>query len=81
MVLLKAVHPSLGRPQYFVNGTFGYYEEVDSLPPVLALQVLESIYEGQPYLYIAAGSGNPAGYMYLDWAIATFGVPYVVTVP
>jgi len=33
-----------------------------------------------PYLFISAGSGGGSGFMYLDWVIVTYGVPYVVSV-
>jgi hypothetical protein len=34
--------------------------------------------ENQPYLFVSAGSGAGAGFIYLDWIIVTYGVPYVV---
>jgi len=37
-------------------------------------------YMGTPYLFISAGSGGGSGYMYLDWVIVTYGVPYVASV-
>jgi len=36
--------------------------------------------ENQPYLFVSAGSGAGAGFMYLDWIIVTYGVPYVVNI-
>jgi hypothetical protein len=39
-----------------------------------------NVYEGTPYLFISAGSGGGSGYMYLDWVIVTYGVPYVASV-
>jgi len=39
-----------------------------------------SVYARIPYLFISAGSGGGAGFMYLDWVIVTYGVPYVVSV-
>ncbi|BDC17551.1 hypothetical protein [Acidianus sp. HS-5] len=38
-------------------------------------------YEGEPYLYISAGSGLGNGYLGITWIIATFGVPYEINVP
>ena len=35
---------------------------------------------GNPYLFISAGSGGGSGFMYLDWVIVTYGVPYVAIV-
>jgi len=35
---------------------------------------------GTPYLFVSAGSGVKLGFMYLDWVIVTYGVPYVVSV-
>jgi len=39
-----------------------------------------SVYTGTPYLFVSAGSGAGPGFMYLDWIIVTYGVPYVVSV-
>ena len=36
-------------------------------------------YLGTPYLFVSAGSGGGAGFMYLDWVIVTYGVPYVIS--
>jgi len=35
---------------------------------------------GIPYLFVSAGSGGGSGFMYLNWIIVTYGVPYVVSV-
>jgi len=71
----------------FVPGTFGYGEEYNSQGSSLGnsitidyLQDNASVYSGPPYLFISAGSGGGSGYMYLDWVIVTYGVPYVVSV-
>ncbi len=45
------------------------------------LQDDASVYAGTPYLFISAGSGGGPGFMYLDWIIVTYGVPYVISVP
>jgi len=40
---------------------------------------VNSYASGNPYLFISAGSGGGSGYMYLDWVMVTYGVPYVVS--
>jgi hypothetical protein len=69
----------------FVPGTFGYKEEYNNLQSnqfftINALQDNAIVYDGTPYLFISAGSGGGSGYMYLDWVIVTYGVPYVVSI-
>ena len=70
----------------FVPGTFGYNEQYnDQSNPsnsitIDYLQDNESVYNENPYLFISAGSGGGSGYMYLDWVIVTYGVPYVVSI-
>jgi hypothetical protein len=67
----------------FVPGTFGYEEEYSSYSQSLTINYLQddaSVYVGTPYLFISAGSGGGSGFMYLDWVIVTYGVPYVMTV-
>ena len=70
----------------FVPGTFGYDEEYnDQSNPSNSITINylkddASVYGGNPYLFISAGSGGGSGYMYLDWVIVTYGVPYVVSV-
>jgi hypothetical protein len=70
----------------FVPGTFGYAEQyIDNNNPsnsitINFLQDDANYYDGNPYLFISAGSGGGSGYMYLDWIIVTYGVPYVVSV-
>jgi hypothetical protein len=69
----------------FVLGTFGYNEEYNnpSQPQPFYINYLQddaNYYDVNPYLFISAGSGGGSGYMYLDWAIVTYGVPYVVNV-
>ncbi len=63
-------------PSLFINGTFGYTEQYKSYSAINYLIEDSSNYQSQPYLYVSAGSGGGSGYMYLDWVIATFGVPY-----
>jgi len=38
------------------------------------------VYFETPYLFISAGSGWEPGFMYLDWVIVTYGVPYVESI-
>jgi hypothetical protein len=69
----------------FVPGTFGSCEEYNGLSQsqsfvIHHLKDIISVYNRNPYLFISAGSGGGAGFMYLDWVIVTYGVPYVVSV-
>jgi len=70
----------------FIPGTFGYNEQYnDQSNPsntitIGPLQDDENVYVGTPYLFISAGSGGGSGFMYLDWIIVTYGVPYVINV-
>ncbi len=68
----------------FITGTFGYDEVYNSQSNNITIDYLqddESVYDvGTPYLFISAGSGGGSGFMYLDWIIVTYGVPYVVSV-
>jgi len=67
----------------FVPGTFGYDEEYNSLSQSFYINYLQddaNAYAGTPYLFISAGSGGGSGFMYLNWVIVTYGVPYVVSV-
>jgi hypothetical protein len=69
----------------FVPGTFGFKEEYNMLsqsPPFIIhpLQDDASVYVGTPYLFVSTGSGGGSGFMYLNWVIVTYGVPYVISV-
>jgi hypothetical protein len=71
----------------FIPGTFGSREQYNSLSQsqpsfiIHHLQDDDSVYDsGNPYLFISAGSGGGSGFMYLDWVIVTYGVPYVASV-
>ena len=67
----------------FIPGTFGYGEEYNTNSQSFYINYLQddaNFYDGNPYLFISAGSGGGSGYMYLDWVIVTYGVPYVVSV-
>jgi len=70
---------------FFVPGTFGFKEEYNMLSQsspfiIQPLQDDTSMYTEIPYLFVSAGSGVGSGFMYLDWIIVTYGVPYVVNV-
>ena len=71
----------------FVPGTFGYAEgysgsldNSQSAVTIHYLQDIASVYSGTPYLFVSAGSGGGPGFMYLDWIIVTYGVPYIVSI-
>ncbi len=71
----------------FVPGTFGYYEgytgSISNSQSTITIDKLKNdlkVYFGTPYLFISAGSGGGPGFMYLNWIIVTYGVPYVVSV-
>jgi len=67
----------------FVPGTFGYEEEYNKIGERFFINSLtDSInnYIGMPYLFVSAGSGGGSGFMYLDWIIVTYGVPYVISI-
>ena len=72
----------------FIPGTFGYYEgytpdSLNNLGSQITVNYLQddaSIYVGTPYLFISTGSGRDPGFMYLDWVIVTYGVPYVISI-
>jgi hypothetical protein len=66
----------------FIPGTFGYDEEYNKIGERFFIKYLtDSInnYIGIPYLFVSAGSGGGSGFMYLDWIIVTYGVPYVIS--
>jgi hypothetical protein len=70
----------------FINGTFGYLERYSSRGNSQSNIIIKELkdelseYYGQPYLFISTGSGGGSGFMYLNWIIVTYGVPYVVSV-
>jgi len=66
-----------------VLGTFGSEEYYSSPLQSLTINYLQdnaSIYSGTPYLFVSTGSGGGSGFMYLDWIIVTYGVPYVLSI-
>ena len=83
---LNKYYPFSPTPPYindnFINGTFGYHEEYNIREIFKVEKLANNInnYIGIPYLFISAGSGGGAGFMYLNWIIVTYGVPYVVSV-
>jgi len=69
----------------FIPGTFGYQEEYNNRNNGETFRVgylINSInnYFGAPYLFVSTGSGGGSGFMYLDWIIVTYGVPYVLSI-
>jgi hypothetical protein len=67
----------------FIPGTFGYKEIYNTLSQPFYINYLQddmSVYVGTPYLFVSAGSGGGSGFMYLNWIIVTYGVPYIVNV-
>jgi hypothetical protein len=69
----------------FIPGTFGYDEQYNNLQSgtyftINSLQDDASMYSETPYLFVSAGSGGGSGFMYLDWIIVTYGVPYVLNI-
>ena len=70
----------------FVPGTFGYGEQYidnSNSSNSITINYLQDdaiVYVGIPFLFISAGSGGGSGFMYLDWVIVTYGVPYVISV-
>ena len=70
----------------FMLGTFGYDEQYNDLQSGTFFTInylqddLNDYTSGTPYLFISAGSGGGSGFMYLDWVIVTYGVPYIVSV-
>jgi len=67
----------------FVPGTFGYAEEYNNNGERFFINYLtdnRDNYMGTPHLFISAGSGGGSGFMYLNWIIVTYGVPYIVSV-
>ena len=67
----------------FVPGTFGYEETYNTLSQPFYINYLQddaSVYVGTPYLFVSTGSGGGSGFMYLDWVIVTYGVPYIISI-
>jgi len=66
----------------FVLGTFGSFEEYNNIGERFRVKYLAdnlNNYVGIPYLFISTGSGGGSGFMYLNWIIATYGVPYIIS--
>ena len=71
----------------FIPGTFGFQEEyIGSISNQQSNIIIDKLkndlnaYLGTPYLFVSAGSGGGSGFMYLDWVIVTYGVPYVISI-
>jgi hypothetical protein len=71
----------------FIPGTFGYNEEytgsIGNLQSNIIIDKLKdnlNAYFGTPYLFVSTGSGSGPGFMYLNWIVVTYGVPFVLSV-
>jgi len=66
----------------FVPGTFGSFEEYNNGERFRVRHLVDNLnnYVGIPYLFISTGSGGGSGFMYLNWIIATYGVPCIISV-
>ncbi|MFP3132229.1 MAG: hypothetical protein RXQ77_02725 [Candidatus Nanopusillus sp.] len=68
----------------FIKGTFGFHEEYDNTGELFKVKELvdniNNNYIGIPYLFVSTGSGGGSGFMYLNWIIVTYGVPYVISI-
>jgi len=67
----------------FIPGTFGYDEEYNNNGERFFISYLTDNldnYMETPYLFVSAGSGGEPGFMYLDWIIVTYGVPYIISI-
>jgi len=67
----------------FVPGTFGYDEEYNKIGERFFVKHLTdsiSNYMGIPYLFVSAGSEGGSGFIYLNWIIVTYGVPYIISI-
>ena len=54
-----------------------------SLSQSLTINYLQDdvrVYVGTPYLFVSAGSEGEPGFMYLNWIIVTYGIPYVINI-
>jgi hypothetical protein len=70
----------------FIPGTFGFKEgyiaSISNSQSNIIINELKGdlkVYSGIPYLFVSAGSGGGLGFIYLDWIIVTYGVPYVTS--
>ena len=67
----------------FILGTFGYKETYNSNEGSFYIRELVNNFNnciGTPYLFVSAGSGGGSGFMYLNWIIVTYGVPFVLSI-
>jgi len=68
----------------FIPGTFGYKEIYNNaLSQSFYINYLQDdaiVYSRTSYLFVSAGSGGGSGFIYLNWIIVTYGVPYIVNV-
>ena len=64
----------------FVPGTFGYEEAYNTFYINYLQDDVNAYASGNPYLFVSAGSGAGPGFMYLNWIIVTYGIPYIVNI-
>jgi hypothetical protein len=71
----------------FIPGTFGYAEgytgSIGNSQASITIHKLQddlNVYFGTPYLFVSAGSGGGSGFMYLNWIIVTYGIPYIINI-
>jgi len=64
----------------FVPGTFGYEEAYNTFYINYLQDNVNAYASGNPYLFVSAGSGAGPGFMYLNWIIVTYGIPYIVNI-
>jgi hypothetical protein len=72
----------------FIPGSFGSREEyigsISNQQSNIIIRHLQddvNVYAGTPCLFVSTGSGGGTGFMYLNWIMVTYGVPYVISVP
>ena len=70
----------------FIPGTFGFKEgyiaSIGNSQSNIIIDELKddlNVYTGIPYLFVSAGSGGGSGFMYLNWVIVAYGVPYAIS--
>ncbi|BBL45219.1 hypothetical protein MJ1_0040 [Nanobdella aerobiophila] len=68
-------------PNGFISGTFGYMEYCQGVYNRYIDNLVINNFGNQPFIYFSAGDGGGTSYIYLDWLISSFGVPYVVYTP
>ncbi len=54
--------------------------QISKIIIILNIVCFGCVYGGTPYLFVSACSGGGSGFMYLNWIIVTYGIPYVVNI-